>query len=240
MKEKLRTLADVQKLEEEGDVQGLIDALSDEYLDVKTEAAKTLGILADTGAVDPLAGLLTDERFEVRKSAVEALGEVGDVGAMEPLNRVIANKEEDEEIREAAKEALQKLHIVHIEGYIGPERRKHPRLKEKIPVAYKHTKTSEEVKSSTTESMSEGGVSFETDIHVSPGNVLEIQLDKSIDGEKTFPIDVKAKVIWMKQVRKGKYRLGLQFVDIDEKYRKEIIRSVEEKSGKKKEEMNSE
>ena len=120
-------------------------------------------------------------------------------------------------------------------SYGGQERRKYPRCEEEMSLLYKYPKAAE-IKTSPTRNISGGGVCFETEAQVSPGDVLEIQINKPIDGGlgAILPIHVDARVTWIEQVKPGKYKLGLQFVDIDEKYRKEIIRNVEKNLAKEK------
>ncbi|MCK4436756.1 PilZ domain-containing protein [bacterium] len=123
--------------------------------------------------------------------------------------------------------------------YTGQERRKYPRVEEEWGLLYKASKATE-IKSSSTKNISGGGICFEAEGHISPGDVLEIQVNKPIGGglKATLPIHADAKVIWIKQTETGKYRLGLQFVDMKDKYQKEIIRNVKEQLKIKEERSN--
>ncbi len=56
--------------------------------------------------MEPLIGALGNGYWQVRQHVAEALGEIGDTRAVEPLIELL---EDDEDIREAAKEALKKL-----------------------------------------------------------------------------------------------------------------------------------
>ena len=114
--------------------------------------------------------------------------------------------------------------------YSGPERRKYHRLEEKLPLLYQTTRQGD-VKKTTTKNIGGGGLSFEAEIYVPPTATIEIQVNKPIDDglKAILPIHANAKVVWIKHVGTGKYRLGLEFVDIKEKHRAEIIREVEEK-----------
>ena len=62
-------------------IEPLIHALKDEKLNVRMEAARTLGEKGDTRAVKPLIQALKDDDGAV----VEALGKIGDTRAVEPL-----------------------------------------------------------------------------------------------------------------------------------------------------------
>ncbi len=114
--------------------------------------------------------------------------------------------------------------------YAGSEKRKHPRLGENVPLLYEAPETSE-IKTSSTINISGGGFCFETEFCLSPGNILKTQIYKPIDDPSTarLPIYATAKVMWIKQIEIGRYESGLQFIDIDEKHRDEIIRDVGEK-----------
>lgn len=88
-----------------------------------------------------------------------------------------------------------------------------------------------EMTSSTTENVGRGGVCFETEIYVPPNSILEVQISKTVGRRKAAsPIRTNAKVIWIRQVKTRKYKLGLEFVGIDDKLRDEIVRSVKEET----------
>jgi HEAT repeat protein len=72
---------------------------------VRANAAYALGDLGDARAVEPLLGALEDE--SVRAPAATALGQIGDPRAVEPLRAALDDA--DEEVREAAREALGKI-----------------------------------------------------------------------------------------------------------------------------------
>jgi HEAT repeat protein len=75
----------VKELQKQGDVDGLIEALSYEKdHNVRQSAAWSLGELGDGRAVEPLIEAL-DDRKRVREVAARALGEIGDERAVEPL-----------------------------------------------------------------------------------------------------------------------------------------------------------
>ncbi len=75
---------------------------------------------------------------------------------------------------------------------LSPEdRRQYPRAGEKVPVMYQKPE-GREIKNSTTEDISAGGIAFETEIFVPPATTMEIQINKPIDGgiKATLPIHV--------------------------------------------------
>ncbi len=122
------------------------------------------------------------------------------------------------------------------EIYKGSERRKNPRLNERAPVLYRAAEDTSldyisEVASSTTENISGGGICFEAEVYIPPDSTLEVQINKTVDKKlkAVLPIHANARVIWIKQVDTGKYKLGLQFVEISQHHRDEIRRNVEQK-----------
>ncbi len=116
------------------------------------------------------------------------------------------------------------------ETFTGQERRQYTRLEEKIPLVYQSFEILEG-KSSFTKNISGGGLCFETEVAVYDGDVLWIQIHKAIDAGLTrrAPIYAIANVCWVKQIDTGKYESGLEFIDIKDRDRNEIIRHVEEK-----------
>ena len=96
-------------------VEPLIQALKDEDWHVQEEAAEALGEIGDKRAVEPLIQALKDEDWHVQEEAAEALGEIGDKRAVEPL--IQALKDEDWHVQEEAAEAL---------GEIGDKRAVEP------------------------------------------------------------------------------------------------------------------
>jgi c-di-GMP-binding flagellar brake protein YcgR len=123
----------------------------------------------------------------------------------------------------------------------GSERRKYPRANEKVQVLYCAGEGVSlgylsEVRNSATRNISGGGICFETEIYIPPNSILEVQVNKTIDDKLgiALPIHADAKVTWIKQIKTGRYRLGLQFTDINEGHQEEIIKNVKEKLKEKK------
>lgn len=114
--------------------------------------------------------------------------------------------------------------------FTGQERRRYPRLEEEMPVSYQ---TSENLgqRTSSTKNISGGGLSFEIETAVSQGDTLQIQIHKPVDIglRRRAPIRSIAKVVWVRQTESGKYKSGLEFINIEEADRDEIISHVEEK-----------
>jgi len=94
----------VDKMENEKDVDGLTKALKDERGNIRREAAIALGRIGDTMAVEPLIQALKDEHGYVRREAAYALGIIRDARAVESL--IQALKDEDSYVRSDAAEAL--------------------------------------------------------------------------------------------------------------------------------------
>jgi len=95
---------DIERMEREGDVKGLIDALK-KGRSSRIDASIALSKMKDVKAVDPVIQLLNDEDPEVRFSAAIILGEIGDKKAVEPLIQAL----EDTKARAIAAQALGKI-----------------------------------------------------------------------------------------------------------------------------------
>ena len=86
------TEADIARLSEADDVEGLISVLAAGEPAIRSKAAKQLVMTADERAVRPLINaLLRDDAWEVRRWAAEALGNVGGAEAVEALKAAAAN-----------------------------------------------------------------------------------------------------------------------------------------------------
>jgi hypothetical protein len=91
---------DVRKLRAEGDVKGLIEALSHAKAGgVRWDAADALEEIGDAQAVEALIGALRDEDARVRRSAVRALGTIGDARAVQPLSEALKRSSRDDKAR---------------------------------------------------------------------------------------------------------------------------------------------
>ncbi len=112
----------------------------------------------------------------------------------------------------------------------GLERRKCPRLDEKMPLVYQ-THENLEGKTCSTKNISSGGFCFETERPVYHGDVLWVQIYKPVETGLTrrAPISTIAKVAWVRRINPEKYESGLEFVDIRERDREEIAEHVERK-----------
>ncbi len=102
-----RFAADV--LGEMGDTQAvdpLIDGLNDADHLVRQNAIISLAKLGDERAIDPLIAMLHDNDKFTRWIAVNALNEMGDPQSVELL-QIVLEDDRDQDVREAAREALQ-------------------------------------------------------------------------------------------------------------------------------------
>jgi HEAT repeat protein len=90
-------------------VAGLSEALADSERDVRQQAARALGQIGPPAkpAVGDLIKSLGDKEWQVRQSAAYALGRIGDPAAKASLNA--AKKDKNENVKQAAKDALKAL-----------------------------------------------------------------------------------------------------------------------------------
>jgi HEAT repeat protein len=115
---------DIDDLEKQKDVEGLIRALKNENYLIRKEATRSLKKVGDERAVKSLIEALKYESWEdaytvlisVRESAADALGIIGDKRALNPLIQSLF-EDSDEEVRWKAAAAL---------GKIGDERAVEP------------------------------------------------------------------------------------------------------------------
>ena len=99
---------DVKDMEKKNDVDGLIKALGyDKDVQVRREAAYTLGKIGTSIAVDPLIKALEDPDNYVRRQAADALGNIGDPKAVEPLNKALNDL--NKYVCQGAADALRKI-----------------------------------------------------------------------------------------------------------------------------------
>jgi len=67
---------DIEKMKAKRDVEGLMEALKDEYWRVGRYAAKALGNIEDSRAIEPLMEALNDGNSGVEKEAARALKKI--------------------------------------------------------------------------------------------------------------------------------------------------------------------
>jgi alpha-glucoside transport system substrate-binding protein len=139
----------IRSLVERRDVQDLIVALTDKNMDVRTEAAKTLGDIGDERAVEPLITALNDTTdypvfkvplkvpctpIDARGEAALALGKIGGDAAVEALLAVADTNPEKGVYRglsvaEAVKRALSELGVDASEVVVPKDPRESPERK---------------------------------------------------------------------------------------------------------------
>lgn len=83
---------DVDRLEKDRDVEGLVAALWRDELDLRVKVMDALARVKDPKAVDLLIAALRDEHWDRRWSAAEALGKLSDPRAVEPLKTVLMDE----------------------------------------------------------------------------------------------------------------------------------------------------
>ena len=88
-------------------VEPLIQSLKNKDRSTRFSAAVALGKIGDPRAIEPLTRALRDEAWNVRIAVAAALGEIGDERAVEPLTQVLNDDNEDVQI--GAKRALEKI-----------------------------------------------------------------------------------------------------------------------------------
>jgi HEAT repeat protein len=99
---------DVKDMEKKKDVDGLIKALGYEKdVQVRREAAYTLGKLGNSSGVDPLIKALEDPDSYVRRQVADALGIIGDPKAIEFLNKAL--NDPNKYVCQGAADALKKI-----------------------------------------------------------------------------------------------------------------------------------
>jgi HEAT repeat protein len=107
---------DVDYLERENDVKGLIQALKHQDYLIRKEAARALKEVGDERAVDGLIESLEYQSWQddyvtlssVRENSADALGRIGDLKALDPLIKAM-REDPDEEVRWKAASALGKI-----------------------------------------------------------------------------------------------------------------------------------
>jgi HEAT repeat protein len=84
-----------------------VDALADDFWQVRLRAARSLGRLRYAAALDALGGLLGHGIANLRKEAALALGELGQARALSVLQA--AEADSDPEVSKAVRIALAQL-----------------------------------------------------------------------------------------------------------------------------------
>lgn len=93
----------IEKLKEQKDIKGLVDALSNTDSNIRINAAKALGVVGDNTSIDPLINALKDQAIHVQREAISALRKIG-TPAVESLIITLSNEEWS--MREKAAETL--------------------------------------------------------------------------------------------------------------------------------------
>ncbi|MFW6172456.1 MAG: phosphoglycerate kinase, partial [Elusimicrobiota bacterium] len=102
-----------EKLGEIGNERAIIPltiAFNDRYVGVRLKAIESLVKINPKKAVQQLVVALGDEKAEVRKKAAIELGKIGDESAVESLKERMNKKDESEEVKQAAEEALNAIY----------------------------------------------------------------------------------------------------------------------------------
>jgi hypothetical protein len=108
--------------------------------------------------------------------------------------------------------------------YTGPERRKHPRVSGRFVVSYSLLEDVHDLDISQTRNIGLGGIMFTTNRFFATGTklVLELRLPYHTD-----PIAVIGQVLESREVTKNLiYDTRIQFISVDEKYKKVLIQTV--------------
>ncbi len=116
------------------------------------------------------------------------------------------------------------------ERYTDIERRKYPRLEEEILLVYKLAESAK-IESCSTKDISGGGVSFETDVPASVGDIIWVEINKPARNGSGRLLTVYSfvQVRWVKRISKDRYEVGVEFTDMKEEDRNQIISYVVKK-----------
>lgn len=123
--------------------------------------------------------------------------------------------------------------------FLGLERRKITRFKDKVFIFGNLRQNSAEELKAFSEDISAGGLMFETEKDISGQSKLELEMYQPMDYGKRmiFSIPILAKVSWVRRIEKkifeqgeNKYRVGIEFLEIKEEDRKIIATYVERKA----------
>lgn len=120
------TQNDINRMEQQRDLNGLINTLNDSNLIIRRNAAKSLGNLRDIRAVVPLINALEDKYWKVQRNAAEALGKIGDPRAIEPLKKIL--DEIDDKVQGTAAWTLDVISAQSGNKEISPQEREEKTL----------------------------------------------------------------------------------------------------------------
>lgn len=99
------SLKKIEKWENKKKSKKLLSVLNNDNHEVRIHAIRALSGFDSLDVINSLVNLLRDPNAEIRLTAVETLGKIGSGKAIEFV-RFMLEKEEDENVREAAKNAL--------------------------------------------------------------------------------------------------------------------------------------
>lgn len=95
---------DIKKMEKEKNISGLIEALNSNQIQVRREAAFSLGKVGDVNVITFLLSALNDKDQYVRRQAVDALGNIGDISVLDKLSEIL--QDPSTIVRQGALEAI--------------------------------------------------------------------------------------------------------------------------------------
>lgn len=98
----------IEKWERKKNAKKLIRALNDDSVDIRIRATRALSAIDDPEMLNYLINQLRDENPNIRIASAETLGVIGSGRAMEFV-RAMIDKDPDERVVEAAKDALTKI-----------------------------------------------------------------------------------------------------------------------------------
>lgn len=102
------TISKIEKWSKKKKTGKLLKALNVDELDVRISVIQALGTIKDEDVMHTLISLLKDPNKSIRASAADALGNMGNIRSLEFV-RQLWNTEQDEEVREKAKQAVAKI-----------------------------------------------------------------------------------------------------------------------------------
>lgn len=115
--------------------------------------------------------------------------------------------------------------------YIGPERRKFPRLKIPLFIFYRlETGDSFAMLKAISRNIGGQGLMFEIEKSIPVGSMLYLEIYQPSVKYKDliFLVSVRARVIWVnKEAEDKRYQIGVEFVEIEKEDKNRIIEYVE-------------